>query len=536
MYYDSFILSFVFTVVGKLKDLYYNSVLARIIKKIADGGKALADGSSIWNFVKRRDYLSKVWEHSKVFRFLSWVLNAPAAFISRHYHKHKGIVKESCFFKALANSCLFKMLRLVFTKYEVVVGVSIFLIAIIPDMHNLWKNSYIPVIAVALLLIYYVKVILHRYEGFNLKAIDFALFAFMAALVVSQVTGLYPRQSMRFFLFYIACFMFVLIISSSMRTGKALNRLIEIMLVGISLTGVYGIYQRLVGVPTDPSLVDLELNSGMGGRIFSTMQNPNNYAEVLVLTIPFFVAVIFNADTVIKKTFFALLAFPPLIALLATGSRSSWIGMAVAVFVFVFLKERRLIPVMIILGILCIPVVKVAAPSIYMRAMTLFNASNDSSIGYRGLIYETVEPMLKDYWITGIGLGSGTPGEPFMRVIQRYYLNSDEMFAYPPHTHNLFLQVWLEVGLLGIVTFIWFIIRMVKNCMISIFSKEDKQINHILMAGVAGVLGNLVIGLAEYNWFYPRTMLFFWINIGIILAGLSILARKKHGLAPKSIR
>lgn len=532
MYYDSILIRFVLPFLQKLKDLYYASTVAAIVQRTGNKGKELTAHSAIWNFVKRKDYLSRVWEHSLIFRVFSWVLNAPAAFFSKLYPRLSEYSKESYFVRIFTESYIFKLMRSVVTRYEITIGLSIAAIAVIPD--KWWKNTYILALVGLLFLLYYIKIIVQKYEGFSLKSFDFALFAFAAAVVVAEVTGLDPKQSMRFFLFYLSCFLLVLLMSSAVRTGRALNRLVETLLIGISLTGIYGVYQWIVGVPTDPSLIDLGLNSGMSGRVFSTMQNPNNYAEILVLALPFFAAVIFNAQTVTRKVFFFVLALPTLLALLGTGSRSSWIGLLIAGFVFIFFKERRLIPVAILLGILSIPVVKIAAPSIYMRAMTLFNASNDTSIGYRGLIYKTVAPMFKDYWVTGVGLGTGTLEEPFMQVIRRYFLDTDQMWTYPPHTHNLFLQIWIEVGFIGIVSFLWFIVRMVKNCMINIFAGEDKQINHILMAGVAGVLGNLVIGFAEYNWFYARTMVFFWVNIGIVLAGLGILLRKKEGLQRKS--
>lgn len=534
MYYNSIIFGFIFDLLNKLKDLYYASTTARLIKKLADRGKALFSHSVIWNFVKRKDYLSSVWEYSGVARFLTWVLNAPAAFLGRFYHGSKDAVKESYTVRIITNSAVFRFVRLLLVRFEVTIGLSIALIAVIH--HRIWNNLFSTVIILGLFVIYFIKTLLQRYEGFNVKAIDFALFAFMLSVVMAELTGLFPKDSLRSFIFYATCFLFVLLISSSMRTGRALNGLVEIMLVGICLTGIYAIYQSIMGVPTDPSLTDLTLNAGMPGRVYSTMQNPNSYAEVLILTLPFFAAVIFNAESILRKLFFTALAIPPLFALFATGSRSSWIGLAAAIMVLVFFKERRLIPVAVLLGILSLPVMGIVAPSIYRRVMTIFKAGKDTSFNYRGYIFETFKPMLQDFWFTGIGLGSGMKNQTFMKILQRYPLHFELNRTYPPHTHNTFLQIWIEVGFVGIVTFVWFIIRMVKNCMINIFSGAEKQVNHILMAGVAAISANLVMSLAEYTWFYPRAMLFFWIDIGIILAGLAIVARKKDGLSKKSVK
>jgi O-antigen ligase len=249
------------------------------------------------------------------------------------------------------------------------------------------------------------------------------------------------------------------------------------------------------------------------------MGNPNNYAEVLVLTLPFFGAMVLNAKSLFIKALFILMAIPPFIALLFTSSRSGWISIVVALFVFIFFTNKKLIPVIILLGVLSIPLLP---QFVYRRITTIWNP-NDSSMDYRGLIYQTVGPMFKDFWKTGIGIGP----DVFMKTIQKYFIFTK---VTPPHTHNLFLEVWIEAGLMGIASFVWFLVRTVKNCILSITSKVDEKINNILIAGISSLAGICVMGLVEYIWFYPRVMFFFWLDIGLILAGLNILSKKREVL------
>jgi len=78
------------------------------------------------------------------------------------------------------------------------------------------------------------------------------------------------------------------------------------------------------------------MNQGMPGRIYATMSNPNNFGEILVMSLPFYVSVILNSKTFFKKMIYFIMALPPLLALFNTGSRSSWIGFAVSVIVITF--------------------------------------------------------------------------------------------------------------------------------------------------------------------------------------------------------
>lgn len=504
MIYESIILNFVFTLLQRLKEAYYSSTAARIIGRIAAWGKRLFSQSAIWSFVKRPDYLTKVWESSALLRLLSFILNLPAKACRKLYTK---------FEESFLGSYIVRLLHIILERFEILIALFLLLMFAVP--HASWKNPYSTAIVLLLTFLFFIRTVVKKSGGFDLKAVDMILLVFMLSVVLAAVTSIYPGDSLRYLLFYITAFLLVLIIVSSVRTGNSLGLMIDIALTGIAISGLYGLWQAKTGVAVDAALTDIELNEGMPGRIFSTMGNPNNYAEILILTLPFFLAVIFNAKSPLKKLVYLLLALPPLGALAFTGSRSGWIAFAAAMLVFVFLKNRKLIPLIIILGILCIPLL----PDFVMRRIQTISNPNDTSAKYRTLIYQTVKPVLKDYWITGMGLGSGV----FMRISQGYFQFTRAAVA---HSHNLYLQTWLETGIIGIVTLIWGAARIVKKSMINIFNKTDTYINNILIAGVSAMAGISVMGLVEHVWFYPRVMLALWMVIGIILAGLRILNLK----------
>jgi O-antigen ligase len=119
-----------------------------------------------------------------------------------------------------------------------------------------------------------------------------------------------------------------------------------------------------------------------------------------------------------------------------------------------------------------------------------------------------------------------------MKVCEGYYLFTKKV---PPHAHNLFLQIWLEVGLAGIIAFVWFIVRMIKKCITNICIKADKYINNILVAGISSMTGVLLMGLSEYIWYYPRVMIVFWTVVAVMLAGLSIANTRREGLSQKNM-
>jgi putative inorganic carbon (HCO3(-)) transporter len=225
------------------------------------------------------------------------------------------------------------------------------------------------------------------------------------------------------------------------------------------------------------------------------------------MTIPFYGAAFFNAKTGRVKAVVAALSLLPLINLVLTSSRSSWIGFVVSIFVYIFLKNRRLIPIFILAGIAAIPLI----PGFMIERM--LTLGRDTSSTYRLDIWKGALGVLKDYWATGVGIGP----QPFIKLFRNY-----SSALVPAHSHMLPLQIWLELGIAGIASFIWLVVRLVKKGMIIISGKKDGYTNNIIIASIASLAGIFTIGMVEYVWFYPRTLNMFWIDMGIFLIAVNL--------------
>jgi putative inorganic carbon (HCO3(-)) transporter len=505
--YGSVIINAAISAYKKLDKLYSSSMICTILNVVSQRMGELLTYSKLLNFFKRQNLFARYWERSTVLRILEWLTNFPARICRKAYLRYEEI---------FAHSIAFRLTNMLLNRFSILLGLTLALTVAIPDSR--WHNIYSTVIIFLLLVGFLIKTIIHSDESLSFKKLDFALVVFIISIFLAAVTSLFPGASFTYLVLYGASFIIVLLIVNSITTRRELEIMLELLLMGIVVTALYGLWQwKVVGVPVDPSLTDIRLNQGMSGRIYSTMGNPNIYGELLVLTMPFFWAVILNAKTFTKKVFYALLFALTLLMLILTSSRSAWVSFVFSAFVFVFFKNRKIIPFMIVAGILSIPLLP---QSIYRRIMTLFNP-NDTSALYRKAILEPAVRMLKEYWITGVGLGT----EAFMEIYKKYKTYGLSTVA---HTHNFYIQLWLEAGIVAILSFIWFILRIFKKFAfnISIFNGEDKEVKHILMAGIASIAGILVMGLADHIWFYNRIMLIFWTNIGIILTGLGLLRKK----------
>ncbi len=141
-------------------------------------------------------------------------------------------------------------------------------------------------------------------------------------------------------------------------------------------------------------------------------------------------------------------------ALLITGSRGAWLGLVMALSIWLILTFPKRAKA-IIGGGLGLTIgflaggyaIFLALPNqhIFILSSILDTAQSRLTL-YKNSLY-----LLKDYPLTGIGLG-----DTFALVYSRYQLLMDVPFLY--YAHNLFLAVWLGQGILGLVALVWLLI------------------------------------------------------------------------------
>jgi O-antigen ligase len=453
--------------------------------------------SAIWRFFARPEKSNAAFGQSAVRKIFNAIFAVPVTLTA-------GISKR------LPGSLTGKIARSLIPLYTSLLGLFILIQTVVP--HSYWNNYYALALVIGLYLLYLIKCALGG-EGFDFDfgRLDIAFVLFVLSTAVATATSIVLPDSLRVFVYNLIPLFFVFIFVNAVKTRRDMTVIVNFILAGVVLASLYGFYQYIMHVPVDVTLVDVTV-SGSVSRIFSTMGNPNNYAEYLVLCLPFFAAAFFNARAPRTKIFILIMSAFPLLNLILTSSRSAWLAFAVSALVYIFLKKRKILPLIVAFALLAY---QFLPATITDRLATI---GRDSSSKYRISIWETAGRILKDYWVTGLGTGPA----PFMKVFQQYNTTMN-----PPHSHMLLLQIWLEFGLAGIVTFVWMIARFVKKGMDSIFKKRDTYFDNITAAAIAALAGILVNGLFEYVWFYPRVMGMFWIVVAILMTSLNAVSMIK---------
>ena len=375
---------------------------------------------------------------------------------------------------------------------------------------HLWRNQFGLALSGLLFGTMLIECHLTDRVPFRVRDLGLWLCSFMLASVLAVVNAGNRGEAARVFCFYLTAFLFCISLVGTVNNRGRLMSVLGFVYLTLVLTGGYAIAQRFIGVEVSSSLTDLTMNAGMPGRVYSTLENPNNYAEFIVLTFPVSLVFCFSIVDRRWKTICTAALAIPIGALLMTYSRSSWVSFALTAVVFIALWDKRLLPLIPLAAVIAFPLLP---DSIFNRILTIGNTA-DSSNAYRLYIWDSALNMIRDHGLTGIGLGPGN----FTPLYAQY---CDPNAAVAQHSHMVYLEVWLEMGLLGIVSFLAMYLGLIRRA-IRARRHADPMLRHVLTACVSSLAGVSFVCAAEYIWFYPRVLFAFFILIGATLAAVKL--------------
>lgn len=214
----------------------------------------------------REGIAARSWKDSFLCRVLSALVNLPGTLLHAWY-KAWNLTFEDSFFARLA----FDM------GDSASIAQSWCIAALWCIPYERWNNAYSFMTGVLLLLLFYAGAMRTG------RRLDVARIGFYPALMLAAVTlavtfSYAPGLSARFLIYHVSAALLVVITVSAVRNGEDLKRLCAGAAVCVGATGAYGIVQRIQGVKVNPSYVDLKVNAGMPGRVFSIFDNPNTFA------------------------------------------------------------------------------------------------------------------------------------------------------------------------------------------------------------------------------------------------------------------
>ena len=345
---------------------------------------------------------------------------------------------------------------------------------------------------------------------FNLLDVFVLLYAVM--LVINPLISFIPSSSVIVALTYFLYVLFYFAARNVLRTKKQLMLMVKLMVTAGFVVALFGVYQYLTGdmVQTD-HWVDVEMFEETARRVYSTLDNPNVLGEYLLFLIPLAFSLIYCVKNPLHKIIFFGIACAGLLCMVFTSSRGAWLGLIFAVALFALVADRRLFWI----ALAAIALLPAVIPESIVTRFTSIGNLNDTSTSYRVFIWMASLVMIRQFWMTGIGMGT----ETFRYVYQKYAFDA----VYAPHSHNLYLQITIDLGVLGLIFILGTVVMFFKKLLLR---GGGKQMTALSVALCAGMLGYLVQGLTDNIWYNYRMVIFFWLIIAVSQVVHSITANK----------
>ena len=325
-----------------LCNVYEDSALHRILAAVGRWCSEQIEDSRVLRPLCREGAVAQAWRESLLCRLLSVLVNLPGTLLHAWY-KAWNLTFEDSFFA-----------RLAFDMGDNASIAQFWCIAALWCIpYERWNNAYSFLTGVLLLLLFYAGA-MRTGRRLDVARIGFYPVLLLASVALAVVFSYAPGLSSRFLIYHVSAALLTLITVSAVRNGEDLKRLCAGAAVCVGGTGAYGIVQRLQGVKVNPSYVDLKVNAGMPGRVYSIFDNPNTFAQVLLLLLPLVLALVITAKHWQWKVIAAGIFCVGGMAMAMTYSRAAWVGLACSMAVFVFLWKPKLIPAFIALCVLLV--------------------------------------------------------------------------------------------------------------------------------------------------------------------------------------
>ncbi|MEO8285377.1 MAG: O-antigen ligase family protein [Chloroflexota bacterium] len=323
--------------------------------------------------------------------------------------------------------------------------------------------------------------------------------------------------------------LFYFLMTDVIKGKRGLLRMLDFFMVGAVIVALYGLWQFAGGGGT----LDVEGVS----RVQSVYEHPNNLALYLGRAAPFAVCFALFLPWGNRKVLYALTSLPLWAAFLLTFSRGAWGAAVVAVVVAVSIGLRW-------------PLgwIRLDVP----RTFKLWLAGVGVGIVALGLLVVVVFPKLPDrildpgsgltrvtIWTSALHMALDHPvfgvgPDQFLNQYQTKYgpcqeidgqITSSDPNApnecFTAHPHNLFLDYWLSLGIMGLFVLAWLLWRYYRESIdLAKWAASkvgaDPLARALAIGLIAGMTDFLVHGLVDNSYFLMDLALIFWMSCGMV--------------------
>lgn len=357
-----------------------------------------------------------------------------------------------------------------------------------------------------LFYIVFQRINLRKIPGFFVILIFFILSIISEFITISKVDTLAEIIKIsNIFIFFILAFYLV------NKSPNFLHKLISALAIGAIIPCFAAIYQFF----TQTGLTFGDLSN----RVYGTFGHPNVLGFYLILAIALLLLKFISQDKHLRHPLTLLAIGSLFIILLLTYTRAAWLGLAIFLLTLGFLQYKKAL--FITAGLICFILLFGQLINIFLVNNTDYDLRNlpivsrftqrseeADSLAWRWQVVKDVSPRIWDSPVFGHGLGTF----PLIREQQ------DVGFFEDLNAHNDYLRLAVEMGILGLLSYVFIYILLFKNILHNylVFPKNS-QIKKLSLGALGLLIAFAAISLSDNLLQHTPVVWGLWMFFGAVL-------------------
>lgn len=300
--------------------------------------------------------------------------------------------------------------------------------------------------------------------------------------------------------YFLEPIMFFLVFINVIKNKRDLNWLFFTLGLSALVISALAIYQKFTGwaIPNE-FWADEETR-----RVTSFFGYPNAVSlylgPIIILYIGRIVTYL-KKDKAIPFIFSLLVIISSLLSIIFAVSQGAWVGVAAGIIFWGVLYNNRS-RIITISGLIILFIILSFLPNLYTPVLQELSFKGVSG-QIRLEMWSETWAMLKDHFVFGAGLdGYQTVFDPYHQA------RHIEVYLYP---HNIILNFWSELGLAGLILFVYFFVKFFRQGIRLI--KTERNWALTLMAVMVTII---VHGLVDVPYFKNDLSVMFWLWLGMM--------------------
>jgi O-antigen ligase len=367
-----------------------------------------------------------------------------------------------------------------------------------------FSNAIVEICIAFIILIFLIKRFLLKETKPPQTPINLILYIFCIIIFISFLRSAYYKESIRGIVRIIKyTLLYFSVVDFLSNDERRLGRFFWTIIYIAGFTFLNGIFQEFFGF--DILRHRRIITADYLHRISASFVHPNDFGAYIISVLPLTSSFISRNISKRKKIILALICLLGLYCLVRTSSRGAWLGFLCGIILYFFFYKRQvsiLIPIILILLI-------VISPHGLNRIASIFSLEKNT-VWERVQLWAGTWNMVKEHPLLGFGINTFSDYFPKYKPVD-----------YPDlrYTHNSYLQMWSEIGIIGLLVFLFIIFTIIGRVLHNLKNKVKAGFHGLILLGLlSGYIAFLIQSGLDTNLYSLVLVTLFWLMNAYLVA------------------